>query len=98
MTRIKELPIGSTNLPEYKSPPSRIIRSLRAAYDNLREKLAEKSEIIQSLQGKLRDIQESRSVWKIRSKDAEAKIIELEQENRNLQNELKKNARNNRKQ
>jgi hypothetical protein len=27
MTRTKEPPIGTTELPNYKSPPSRIIRS-----------------------------------------------------------------------
>ena len=42
MTRTKEPPIGSTQIPEYKSPPSRILRSLRKGYDNLREKMAQK--------------------------------------------------------
>jgi hypothetical protein len=91
MTRIKEPPAGTIGAPiEYKSPPSRIIRSLRKAYDNVRKKVKEKSEQIQNLRGKLRDTQESREDWKILAKKAEEKTLELEEKNKELQEELKK--------
>jgi chromosome segregation ATPase len=90
MTRIKEPEIGHTEVPDYKSPPSRIIKSLRKAYDNVREKLAHKSQKIMALQGAIRDVQESRDEWKARYKDMEAKLTEIEKKNVDLQNELKK--------
>ena len=96
MTRIKEPEIGAKELPEYKSPPSRILRSLRDGYDNLREKVAKKSEIVLSLQGKLRDTQESREDWKARAQAAEARSRELEAENKKLQEEQKKRITTNR--
>jgi hypothetical protein len=90
MTRIKEQPTDSDTLPEYKSPLSRIVRSLRKGYDNLRAKLEVKSAHIQDLTGKLRDTDESREAWKIRAKDAEAKCAELQKENEKLQMSQKK--------
>lgn len=90
MTRIKEPEIGCTGVPDYKSPPSRIIKSLRAEYDNLREKLALKSQKIMALQGTVRDVQESRGEWKARYKDMETKFEQLKRENVRLQNEQKK--------
>lgn len=90
MTRIKEPDIGTSQLPNYKSPPSRILRSLRKGYDNVRNKIAIKSEQMQSLQGKLRDTKESREDWKARAKSAEAKVIELEKTNNELEKQLKK--------
>jgi peptidoglycan hydrolase CwlO-like protein len=90
MTRIKEPLIGTSKVPEYKSPPSRIMKSLRKGYDNVREKLTTKSHTVMGLQGKLRDTQESRDDWKTRAKIAEAKIAELQQKNEKLQEDLKK--------
>jgi peptidoglycan hydrolase CwlO-like protein len=90
MTRTKEPPIGTTEFPDYKSPPSSILRSLRKGYDNVRNKVADKSQTIQSLQGKLRDTQESRDDWKARAKAAEAKMAKLQQENEELQKGIKK--------
>lgn len=90
MTRIKEPPVGSSELPNYKSPPSRILRSLRKGYDNVREKIADKSQIVMGLQGKLRDTQESRDAWKARAKAAESKLAEFQKEHDKLQEELKK--------
>jgi len=90
MPRLKESLIGTTELPNYKSPSSRIIRSLRMAYDNGRKKLAEKSKQIISLQGKLRDIENSRKEWKARAGDINAKLAKLEQENKVLKENLKK--------
>jgi len=90
MTRIKEPPIGTTEVPDYKSPPSRIIRSLRKGYDNLREKLSDKSQSVMALQGKLRDTQESRDSWKIRAKAAEAELETLQKEKLELTESLKK--------
>jgi chromosome segregation ATPase len=90
MTRIKEPEIGHTEVPDYKSPPSRIIKSLRQGYDNLREKLAHKSKKVMALQGTVRDVQESRDEWKTRYKDMEARYVELEKKNADLQDKLKK--------
>jgi peptidoglycan hydrolase CwlO-like protein len=90
MTRTKEPPVGTTKLPNYKSPPSRILRSLRTGYDNIRTKVADKSQTIQSLQGKLRDTQESREDWKARARNAEDKVTKLQQEINKLQECSKK--------
>ena len=90
MTRIKEPDSSASDLPDYKSPPSRIIRSLRAAYDNVRKKSEEKAQTIQGLTGKLRDTQESRDHWKALAKSAEAKIAQQEKENQKLREDLKK--------
>jgi peptidoglycan hydrolase CwlO-like protein len=92
MTRVKEPPIGTSEVPEYKSPPSRIIKSLRQGYDNLRQKTAKKSELVQSLQGKLRDTQASRDDWKARAKAAEAEIETLKISMEMLQGGLKKRS------
>lgn len=89
MTRVKEPSIGTSQVPDYKSPLSRIVKSLRGAYDNGREKVSEKSQKILALQGKLRDTQESRDDWKARAKSAEEEIEKLRQENESL----KKRAR-----
>ena len=90
MTRAKEPDIGTTGLPNYKSPPARIVRSLRKGYDNLRAKQAEKSETIQSLREKLRDTQESRDSWKEKAKASESETAELKQENEKLKEDIKK--------
>lgn len=94
MTRIKEPPIGISVVPNYKSPSSRIVRSLRKGYDNTRKKLSNKSGTIQALQGKLRDTQESREDWKTRAQTAEANLIKLQQEKMKLEETLKKRKRN----
>ncbi len=90
MTRIKEPDSNASELPDYKSPPSRIIRSLRKAYDNVREKSEKKAQSIQGLTGKLRDTQESRDHWKALAKSAEVKISQQEKENQELREALKK--------
>ena len=77
MTRIKEPDPTANEIPEYKSPPSRLIKSLRQAYDNARYQRNEKSQKIAALQGKTRDISKSRDEWKARAKRAEAEIQEL---------------------
>ncbi len=74
MTRIKEPEINSDQIPDYKSPPSRIIRSLLAAYDNLRGKVEEKSSEIHAYQGKLRDVTNSREKWKTEAKTAQNEL------------------------
>jgi peptidoglycan hydrolase CwlO-like protein len=84
MTRIKEPLFDSSELPDYKSPPSRIVRSLRQGYDNVRKKVANKSSQIRTLQGKLRDTQNSREEWKERTKELEEKVEKLEQQNEQL--------------
>lgn len=94
MTRIQEPdPDLNNEVPDYKSPPSRIIKSLRQAYDNLRSKIKEKSNTIQDLREKLRDIQQSRDTWKDRTKIAEAEVEKLKKKNEDLDNDLKKKYR-----
>lgn len=80
MTRVKEPVLGTTEVPEYKSPPSRIIRSLRTAYDNSRKKMDDKSKTIMGLRGSLRDVEQSRQSWKEKTKAAEERVRELENE------------------
>jgi chromosome segregation ATPase len=96
MTRIKEPDpnLDDSQIPDYKSPPHRIIKSLRQAYDNLRRKIKEKSDTIQDLREKLRDTQQSRDTWKERMKVTETEVEELKKENEKLENEVKKNVRN----
>jgi exoribonuclease R len=86
MTRIKEPVVGSTEIPDYKSPASRIVRSLRKGYDNLRKKLHERSATILDLREKLRDTQKSREEWRIRAKEAE---LSLKKNNTELKTEKK---------
>lgn len=90
MTRIKEPEIGSNQIPDYKSPPERIVRSLRKGYDNIREKVSKKSKKIMALQGKLRDVEKSRENWKERAEAAEKEIASLKKINENLQENVKK--------
>lgn len=78
MTRIKEPVPGTTEVPEYKSPPSRIVQSLRKGYDNVREKVQKKSEKLAELRGNLRDVKRSRDEWKRKAGDATAKLAKLE--------------------
>jgi hypothetical protein len=87
MTRIKEPKIGITEVPEYKSPLKRIVKSLRKGYDNVREKVAKHSDTIQDLRGQLRDTQKSRA------KEAEAELAAFNKKNANreLQDVKKKN-------
>lgn len=98
MTRIKEPKIGTTHMPEYKSPPSRIQRSLRKGYDNLREKAHKLSDTVLSLRGKLRDTQKSREEWKERAKRAEKDLQSFKESNIVLETQLeeKKISRNRR--
>ena len=97
MTRIKEPDpdLDNEKMPDYKSPPSRIVRSLRKAYDNMRKKLKDRAQTIQELREKLRDTQQSRDSWKERTKTAEAKLEELQQKNDEL-HDIKKKYRNSR--
>jgi uncharacterized coiled-coil DUF342 family protein len=94
MTRTKEPDpnLDDPQIPNYKSPPHRIIKSLRKAYDNQRKKIIEKSNMVQDLREKLRDTQQSRDTWKERTKIAEAKIEELNKKNEELENNVKKNS------
>ena len=74
MTRVKETPPGSGQMPEYKSHPSRINASLREAYDGMRARLKKKSEQIDALRGNKRDLEQSRNEWK---KTAKKNQLEL---------------------
>lgn len=79
MSRIKEPKIGSNDIPEYKSPAARIIRSLRAAYDNARKKITEKSSQLDTARGKLRDVTRSRDEWKNEVKNLKTELKQLQQ-------------------
>jgi len=93
MTRTKEPEIGTTQVPKYKSPPLRIIRSLRKGYDNLREKISKKSDDILGLRGELRDVKQSREIWKQRCKETESENACLKETIEKLQGDLKKRDR-----
>jgi uncharacterized coiled-coil DUF342 family protein len=90
MPRIKEPEIGSKEIPDYKSPASRIVRSLRNAYNNIREKVAEKSSQLDSARGKLRDVTRSRDEWKNEAKDLQAQLKELQKKHLTTELELEK--------
>jgi hypothetical protein len=94
MSRIKEPKIGSNQLPDYKSPPSRIIRSLRKGYNNLRVKLMEKSSNITSLKGKLRDVTLSREDWKNEAKQTKADLKQALAQTEKLKIELENKKKN----
>lgn len=89
MTRIKEPDPCKSELPEYKSPLPRVLKSLRKGYDNARARIAKKSEQILSLQGKIRDVENSRNKWKERFASTEAELLRLKKENEMLKKNLK---------
>lgn len=78
MTRIKEPDPKAKEVPDYKSPPLRIIKSLRKGYDNLRVRIENKSNDMQALRGALRDAIKSREHWKELAKESERKLHETE--------------------
>ena len=82
MTRVKEVVPGSEDIPDYKSPPARIVKSLRQAYNNQRLKVAELRKKMKTFQIKTRDLMESREKWKkesgIKQKQIEKQNIEIE--------------------
>lgn len=81
MTRAKEVSPGSDEMPNYKSPPTRLVHSLRKGYDNLRLKLKDTRAKIKYYQIKTRDLEKSRGQYKQTLKALEAKINQLEKEN-----------------
>ena len=88
MIRTKETKIGSNQIPDYKSPPSRIIRSLRTGYDNLRGKIAAKSSQLDGARGKLRDVTGSRDEWKKEAKAAQIELKKLQSKQLAIEKEL----------
>jgi septal ring factor EnvC (AmiA/AmiB activator) len=95
MTRIKEVKPGSGDIPEYKSPSSRLVPSLRNAYDNARVKIADLRKTIKYYQIKTRDLGNSRDKWKNdvtelkhAMKDVQDKNDCLEKENANFLKEV----------
>lgn len=81
MSRAREVKPGSGEMPDYKSPPSRLVHSLRGGYDNLRDKLKEVRDEIKYYQIKTRDLEKSREKHKEESKELAAKVKQLEKEN-----------------
>lgn len=97
MTRAKETPPGSGQLPQYKSHPSRINISLRKAYDNQRLRLKAKSEQVNNLRGKTRDLEVSRNQWKSKAKEKEEELrssqvdfVKAKEHIKKLETQLKK--------
>jgi chromosome segregation ATPase len=84
MTRTKEVEPGSDTMPDYKSPPTRLVHSLRKGYDNLRVRLKEAREKIKYYQIKTRDLEKSREQHKQALKTSESQIKQLEKENMSL--------------
>jgi chromosome segregation ATPase len=98
MTRVKETQIGSDEIPDYKSPPTRIVRSLRKGYNNLRVRISKKSEEKQALRGTIRDVSKSRDQWKTRTKAVEERLKNANSKIKSLELELeeyKKKAQTN---
>lgn len=96
MTRVREVEPGSEEMPDYKSPPGRLVHSLRKGYDNLRVKLFEVRDKVKYYQIKTRDLELSRERHKKESEELEARIKQLEKENtalkkQNQQIEKKRN-------
>jgi septal ring factor EnvC (AmiA/AmiB activator) len=88
MTRIKEVDPDSGEMPDYKSPPSRIVHSLRKGYDNVRGKLKDAREKIKYYQIKTRDLETSRTHHKDEAVNLKEKVSQLEKENENLKKQL----------
>lgn len=84
MTRTKEVDPDSGEMPDYKSPASRLVHSLRKGYDNVRSKLKDTREQIKYYQIKTRDLEKSRAHHKNETKDLKEKINQLEKENEKL--------------
>lgn len=84
MTRIKEVDPDSGEMPDYKSPPSRLVHSLRKGYDNVRSKLSEARDTIKYYQIKARDLEESRGRYKEQTIQLKEEIATLEKEIKNL--------------
>lgn len=80
MTRVKETAPGSGDMPQYKSPPSRINISLRKAYDNQRQNAAIRSKQLLALRGKNRDLALSRDKWKAEAKESQTELAMCQQE------------------
>lgn len=99
MTRIKEVDPDSGDMPDYKSPASRLVHSLRKGYDNVRSKLKDTREQIKYYQIKTRDLEKSRARHKNETVNLKEKISHLEEENKNLKKlvedaEIKKKPKN----
>jgi chromosome segregation ATPase len=88
MTRTKEVEPGSGDMPDYKSPPNRLVHSLRQGYDNLRVKLQDARNKIKYYQIKTRDLEQSRDNHKKEAAELKKKILKLEDEKENLKTEL----------
>ena len=94
MTRIKEIDPNSGEIPDYKSHSSRIVHSLRKAYDNSRSKIQEYQNQKKYLQIRIRDLEDSRENYKKQVSSLKSKVKELELELKNFRPpELKKKAK-----
>jgi len=97
MTRVKEVDPDSNEMPDYKSPSSRLVHSLRKGYDNLRSKLKKSRDDIKYYQIKTRDLNKSRTTYKDETLSLKKTIDQLEKENKKLKKllegeEIKKKA------
>lgn len=88
MTRVKEVDPGSGDMPDYKSPASRLMHSLRKGYDNVRSKLKDAREQIKYYQIKTRDLEKSRTHHKDETKSLKEKIDQLEKENKKIKKQI----------
>ena len=98
MTRTKEVDPDSGDMPDYKSPASRLVHSLRKGYDNVRGKLMDTRERIKYYQIKTRDLEKSRAHHKNEAMNLKEEISQLEKENQKLKKqvedlEIKKKSR-----
>lgn len=72
-------------MQEFKSPVSRLVRLFQKGRDNWKEKALEKQKKVRALEIKVRDLSDSRELWKRRALAAESKLKE-----QNLGAEVKK--------
>lgn len=77
MSRVKEVDPLSSDIPEYKSHPSRIVISQREAYNNLRQKVKELRSRIKYYQIRERDLELSRDKWKTENQNLKIELEEL---------------------
>jgi len=90
MTRAKETLPGSGQLPDYKSPPHKLVTSLRKAYDNARNRIAKKSNQLNELRGNNRDITASREKWKKEAWEKNKEVEKLRKELEQSKSQIKK--------
>ncbi len=90
ITRAKEVKPESRQMPNYKSPATRLVHSLRKGYDNLRGKLQALRNKIKYYQIRERDLENSRACYKEKVVSLKEQVRQLNEENEKLKKQAKK--------